>query len=169
MGVPELDLSKKRPAKGQSVSFIVNQFAALQAGVPGATKENIKAQISFQNAYLYEGEVKKILEDKANEEGFDAKAFIELLKFCGCVKQGSTPAFGSERLIRINSEARCKEVANTPEDVPKIIELMTALANIRNKVNPLISDHASVGLAIKNKKSKKRKPVKDGAPEPESE
>lgn len=159
MKLPTLDFDKKRPTKKQSVSFIVNQFAALQAGVPGATRENIKAQIGFQNAYLYENEVKQILEDKESEEGFNAKDFIGLLRFCECVKQGSTAQFG-EGLVRINSVERIKQVVNNLDDLDEVVELTTQLVSIRDKINPKINLHASIGLAIKNKKvTSPQKPV----------
>ena len=147
-----VDLNKKRPPKAQAVSFITNQYAALKAGIPGSTKENIKAQFALGNHYLYESEVKDILTENQGKKGFDAKEFVELLKFCGAIKAGSTPRIG-EGITLVDSLERAQEVAKNPEDAPRIQALMSKMTALRDELKPLIVGTCSI--ALKNPKAKK--------------
>ena len=143
----------KRPEKKITVSFISSMFAALDAKVPGITLDTIKAQFEFGNYFLYEKEVEPLIEKlTAEDPDFDADLFRERLAETKVVKAGSAPAFGGQRMTRINSKERAAEVANKPEDVDAIVEIVTAMVQLREKLNPLISEHASFGLAMKNKK-----------------
>lgn len=154
MDVTELavDLNKKRPPKAQAVSFISNQYAALKAGIPGSTKENIKAQFALGNHYLYESEVKDILTENQGKKGFDAKEFVELLKFCGSIKAGSTPKIG-EGIVTVDSLERAEEVAKNKEDAPKVQAIMSKMTALRDEVKPLIVGTCSI--ALKNPKKPK--------------
>ena len=151
-----VDLSKKRPPKQISLSFILNQYASLKAGIPGLTSEIIQAQIAQGNYYLYESEVKGVIEQKKGEEGFDIKDFVESLKKWGCVKAGATPQIG-EGLVRIDSIERAKEVANAGVNPEEVQKLMSQMVAIRDKVEPLIKEKASCSIALKNKKKKEKK------------
>lgn len=147
-----IDLTKKRPPKAQAVAFVTNQYAALQAKIPGSTKENIKAQLALGNHYLYESEVKDIIEQNKDKDGFNAKEFVELLQFCGAIKAGSTPRIG-EGMTKIDSIERAKEVAKKPEDAEKIQAIMAKMKGLRDEVTPLINGTCSI--ALKNPKQKK--------------
>jgi hypothetical protein len=149
-----VDLDKKRPPKAQAVSFISNQYAALKAGIPGSTKENIRAQFALGNHYLYESEVKDIIKENAGKDGFDAKEFVELLKFCGCIKAGSTPKIG-EGMVLVDSLERATEVAKVPADAKRIQEIMSKMTSLRDLVKPLI--HGTCSIALKNPKVKAAK------------
>ncbi len=147
-----VDLNKKRPPKAQAVSFITNQYAALKAGIPGSTKENIKAQFALGNHYLYESEVKDIISENSGKKGFDAKEFVELLKFCGSIKPGSTPKIG-EGIVTVDSLERAQEVAKNPDDAPRIQAIMSKMTALRDEVKPLIAGTCSI--ALKNPKPAK--------------
>lgn len=143
----------KRPEKKITVSFITSMFAALDANVPGITLDSIKAQFDFGHYFLYGKEVDPLVEKlSAEDENFNAELFRERLELTEVVKAGSAPAFGGSRVTRINSKERAEQVANDPEDVDTIVEIITAMVQLRDKLNPLISEHASFGLAVKNKK-----------------
>jgi len=157
----QVDLTKKRPPKKQTIAFILTQFAALQAGIPGSTLENIKAQFALGNHYLYEKEVEEIIEQNQDKAGFDADRFLEMLSFCGNVKEGGTPVFGGERLTRINSIERATEVAKNPADAEKIKSIMDKMIALRNEVTPLIK--GSCSIALKNPKSKSKTTAGDEA------
>lgn len=145
----QVDLNKKRPPKAQAVSFITNQFAALEAGIPGSTKENIKAQFALGNHYLYESEVKDIVQANSDKAGFDAQKFVNLLKFCGCIKAGSTPKIG-EGMVLVDSLERATEVAKSPADAQRIQAIMAKMTTLRDEVKPLIVGTCSI--ALKNPK-----------------
>lgn len=145
----------KRPEKKVTVHFILSQFAALQAGVPGVTLDTVKGQLDYGNYYLYQSEVDKIVEEKQEEADFDTNAFVEMLKYADAVKQGSAPRL-TDGITRINSRERALEVANDPEndeEVKSIQEIMTAMLKLRDKLNPLVSENATCSIALKNKKS----------------
>lgn len=145
----------KRPEKKVTVHFILSQFAALQAGVPGVTLDTIKAQLDYGNYFLYQSEVDKIVEEKEGEADFDVDAFLDMLEYTDAVKQGSAPRL-TDGMTRINSRERALEVANDPEDeeqVKTIQEIMTAMLKLRDKLNPLINQNATCSIALKNKKS----------------
>jgi len=146
-----VDLNKKRPPKAQALSFITNQFAALQAQIPGSTKENIKAQFALGNHYLYESEVKDVVNENKDKAGFDAKAFVELLRFTGAIKAGSTPRIG-EGMTLVDSIERATEVAKNPEDAVKIQAIMSKMTALRDEIKPLIVGTCSI--ALKNPKAK---------------
>lgn len=148
----QVNLDKKRPPKAQAVSFITNQYAALKAGIPGSTKENIRAQFALGNHYLYESEVKDIVNENVGKEGFDAKEFVGLLKFCSCIKAGSTPKIG-EGMVLVDSLERATEVARSKADAPRIQALMSKMTAIRDEVKPLIFGTCSI--ALKNPKAPK--------------
>ena len=61
--------------------------------------------------------------------------------------------------VTIDSEERALQVANAPEHAPQIMEIMKEMKALRTKVNPLISDHATVSIALKNKKAKEEEKV----------
>lgn len=156
MAVIVINLEAKRPPKLVSVSFILNQYSSLKAGIPGLTKEIVSGQIANGNFYLYESEVKDIIEEKKDERGFDVKDFVTHLKEWGCVKAGSTPALG-EGVTRIDSLERAREVANpgvNPEEIVKIVKRMTA---DRDLLEPMINLKSSCSIALKNKKTAKKK------------
>lgn len=158
-----VDFSKKRPSKKESVSFLLNQFAAVQAEI--ITPVQASKLVGRGNFFLYESEVKEILENKKADPDFDAKAFIGLLKECKCVKQGSTPSFG-EGVTHVNSPERAKQVANNPADdaqVQQIVKIVSQMVELRDKLNPLINDKAQCSIALKNKKQKKAKAAKTEA------
>lgn len=157
--MPELNLEGKRPPKQISVIFIVNQYGSLKAGIPGLTSEIIGGQIANGNFYLYESEVKELLEAKKDEKDFDAKDFVAHLKAWKCVKAGSTPALG-EGVVRIDSLERAKEVANPGVDPAKIVDLMSKMTKLRDELEPLINQKSSCSIALKNKKILKKKKEK---------
>ena len=151
-----INLDAKRPPKQVSVAFILNQYASLKAGIPGLTKEIVGGQIANGNFYLYESEVKDIIEEKKEEKGFEVRDFVEHLKGWACVKAGSTPALG-EGVTRIDSIERAKEVANPGVDPNKIVEIMGKMVKLRDELEPLTSQKSSCSIALKNKKSAKKK------------
>jgi hypothetical protein len=159
----------KRPKKEITIAFILSQFSCLGAKVPGVTKETIKAQLAHGNYFLYQNEVEAILTDdkiKA-DKSFDPKGFIEMLAFAGAVKQGQAPRL-TDSLVRINSQERALEVANNPGDpvqVQKIKDYMSDMLAIRDKINPLVNEKATVSIALKNKvvKEDEKEPAKEVA------
>lgn len=151
-----LDLNQKRPAKQICESFILNQYASLKAGIPGLTKEIVKAQIGTGNYYLYETEAKEILQKAKNNPDFNGQDFVEHLKFFGCIKPGEAPAFGSGG-IGVDSIERAREVANDPADAEKVQSIMAQMTALREQINPLIDKKSECSIALKNKKGKKKK------------
>lgn len=151
-----LNFESKRPPKVVSVAFIMNQYGSLKAGIPGLTSEIIGGQIANGNFYLYESEVKEILEAKKDEKDFNVQDFITHLKSWKCVKAGSTPTLG-EGITRIDSLERAKAVANPGVDPARIVELMSKMTALRDELEPLINQKSSCSIALKNKKITKKK------------
>ena len=167
-----VNFEKKRPAKRDVVSFLNSSFAAHSAGVPGATIENIANQVGYANNFLYETEVKELI-DKMSTEA-DKKKFLEFLRPLKCVAKGAPKAFGGgggrgEGSTTIDSEERAAEVANTPEDVPIVISLVKQMLDLRKKLNPHINLKSECSIALKNKKSKKDKEAEVATGQPQAE
>lgn len=166
----KVDFEKKRPAKAQVVAYINNQFAAFRAGVFGATLEAIANQIGYGNFYLYQSEVKEMLENMPEK---DRPAFVDFLKQIHNVREGSPKPFGGkagagrgEGSTTIDSEERAAEVANSPELVPQVIAIVKDMLALRKKLNPLINQKSECSIALKNKKLKVKGEVSEATAPP---
>lgn len=154
----------KRPEKKISVNYISSQFAMLAAGVPGVSVETAKNQIAFGHYFVYSSEVDKLIEEvKSKDPSFKEDEFRQFLADTNAVREGAAPKVG-ENQIRINSHERALEVANNPqnpEEVARIEKIMSAMVELRDKLNPLINHKGSCSIALKNKdlKEASEKPV----------
>lgn len=159
--------STKRPEKKLAINFILSQYGCLVGNVPGVTPDTVKAQLQFGNYYLFQSEVDKIIEEKKDEAGFSAEAFVAMLKHADAIKTGAAPSL-TDRLTRIDSRERALEVANEPNNptqVEEIQKIMQGMIKLRDRLNPLVNKNATCSIALKNKKSalKRKKIDKDAS------
>lgn len=157
----------KRPQKQVTIGLIMSQFALMNAKVPGYTPETTKVVLKQQeDCYLFQSEVDAILEANKDVEGFDSVAFKKFLVDFDLVKVGGS-AHSGEGTTRIDSIERAKEVANEPNDakqVETIQKIVSAMVELRKKLNPLINKNSQCSIALKNKtaitKETKKSPEK---------
>lgn len=146
---------KKRPPKQSTINFLLSQYGCLKAGIPGITLETVIAQIQYGNYFLYKKEVEEIIDEQtAKSDDFDAELFVEILTEANAVKTGATPRL-TDNLVRINSKERALQVANNPaseDDVNMIMSVMTEIKDLADKLSPLINEHATISIALKNKR-----------------
>jgi hypothetical protein len=140
----------KRPKKELTVNFINSQFACIGI-VPGVTVETVKAQLAHGNYYLYEGEVKGLVEKLQSEsDDFDAKSYVQFLQQVDALRKGEAPAFGGGK-ISLNSLETAKFVAANPEneaEVKEIMRLATILTDTRKAINPLLDKGVTCGIGF---------------------
>lgn len=151
--------NKKRPPKRDTVIFLLSMFNLLKSGVTGITHAVTSQQISEGNYFLYENEVQEVIDEKREKDPqFDSEGFVEMLVNADAIDYTERLPFGGRggSLVRINSPERALEVANNPEDVSKIIELISAIKEIGDQLTPLIDKKAILSVALKNKIPKKR-------------
>lgn len=153
----------KRPKKDLTVNFVLAQYGVLKANIPGITQATVSAQLKHGGYYLYESEVEELIKqqtEKLGEGKFDGDFLKLMLLEAGAIKQGERPAFGGrqgERSVRINSMERALEVVNDPNDAPLVVEIMTEMIKLREKINPLINKKATCSIALKNEKPEEPK------------
>lgn len=154
----------KRPEKKSTINFVMSQYSILKAGIPGITMDTVVLQLKHGNYYLYKGEVEKIVEDERTKDpNFDVDLFLKILDTADAIKEGSTPRL-TDTLVRVNSEERALQVANNPanaNEVKAIVDGMTKIKEIADKISPLLDKKASISIALKNKKKKKKKSNKE--------
>lgn len=138
----------------------MSQYSFLSMGMQGISLELIAEMIKTGDYYLYEAEVKEILEKEMEKDSnFDAELFVKMLKTADAIKEGATPRI-TDNLVRVNSKERALEVANDPtneKDVNKIVDIMTKMVELRDSLKLLIDKNASCSIALKNKKSATKK------------
>jgi hypothetical protein len=162
----KIDFNAKRPGKKESTDFFVNSFAAMTAGVPGQTVENIAAQAGYRNHFLYEGELKPLVEKLTEKnKAFDVKGFITMLQKIGAVKEGEAPAFGGGggALTSINSIERAQEVALEGK-AEEVKGYMDQIVELRKKVDALLKPGYGCSVALKNPKKEKEEAPAEESP-----
>lgn len=156
--VTDKEITGKRPVKSQTENFIRSSYEMVKAGI--YTVEQVKKAFAKGNYYLFEGEIEKMVNDAEPKTKLEnPKEFVKFLIETGAVRKGAAPSAG-EGMVRINSKERAYEVANNPSneaEVTAIIEILSAMLELRNKLNPLISNKATCSIALKNKVEKEAK------------
>jgi hypothetical protein len=156
----KIDFEKKRSGKSQSVDFFINSFSAIKAGVPGWTPEVVAGQAGYRNHFLYEGEIKPLLEKiLEKDKDFDYEGFIKLLEKIGAVAPGNPPAFGGgggNTGTTIDSIERAKEVALEGK-AEEVQQLMAQIVELRKEVDKRLKKGFGCSIALKNPSSKKEK------------
>lgn len=149
----------KRPKKELTVNFINSQFACLGV-VPGMNEKTIAAQFAHGNYYLYEGEIKGIVEkEQDSDPKFDPKKYVQFLQETNVLRKGEAPSFGGGK-VSLNSQETAKFVAANPSneaEVKEIMRLSTVLVDTRHKVNKLLGKGVTCGIGYNSAtRTKKR-------------
>lgn len=151
---------KKRLPKKEAIQALISSYSIIDAGIEGITEEMVVQAVVKSNQFLYESEVEAVLLARLEiDPDFNTEKFVEILEAAEAIKATAAPKFGEGNQVTIDSEERALEVANSPELAPQIMEIMKEMKVLREKVKPLISDHATVSIALKNKKVKEEEVV----------
>lgn len=146
---------RKRPKKEETVNILLNMASFVENQVGGFTPEIFKAQCEKQGLFLYESEVPEVVKKQQEKEpSFNGDFFTNLLLNAGAIEEGDRPYFGGVAgggLTRINTRERAEEVANDPKDVEAIMEIMSDILALGEKLNPMIDKKAELSVALKNK------------------
>jgi hypothetical protein len=157
----------KRPAKNLTVNFINTQYACLTNGVPGVTKETVKAQIEYGDYYLYESEATDLAAKmKDKDPSFDSDAYLLFLVDVNAVRDGDPPVFGGERGTTIDSREKALEVAANPtneQEVAEIMRLATILSDSRKSINKLLDKGVTLGIGFNSGARNKARAKAEGA------
>lgn len=151
---------KKRLPKKEAIQALISSYSIIDAGIEGITEEMVVQAVVKSNQFLYESEVEAVLIARLEiDPDFNTEKFVEILEAAKAIKATAAPKFGEGNQVTIDSEERALQVANAPEHAPQIMDIMKEMKALREKVAPLISDHATVSIALKNKKVKEEEVV----------
>lgn len=145
----------KRLPKAQAIQSLLSNFALLQAGIPGIGVEEVKVAMAKSEQYLYESEIEDVtVKEIEKNPAFDAELFLTLLvETDSVVEKAAAGSALANSQVRINSDERCLEVANSPELAPAVKAIIDQIVALRDEITPLINENASCSIAFKNKKT----------------